>query len=50
MLLADMGETIEIGAGVAAVGDPPASELGLETMAVRSSSGRLGGLQLLDPL
>jgi len=26
MLLAEMGETIETGAGVAAVGDPPASQ------------------------
>ena len=49
MLLAEMGETKEIGAGVAAVGDPPASEWGLETMAVWSSSGQLGELQLLDP-
>jgi len=50
MLLAEMRETTEIGVGVAAVDDPPASECGLETMAVRSSSGQLGELPLLDPL
>ena len=50
MLLAEMGVSTDIGAGVAAVGDPLAFERGLETMAVRSSSGQLGGLLLLDPL
>ena len=50
MLLAEMGETTEIGPGMAAVGNPPASECGLETMAAQSSSGLLGGLQLLYPL